>query len=142
MAPLGSHQGIEPLDCRPDEGYVFEQLAAHARPLSTLSREDEYNIAGILACVTGDGLAHVRIAGPVREAPRGFVLVVRHDHQTVRMVAAAALHGCGELAETFSGIAEKRRVARHGFAQRLLRPGRHGPQIRGRNRACHAASFR
>ena len=69
VTPLGPHQGIEPLDCRPDEGHVFEQLAAHAGPLPALPREDEYDIAGVFACVTGDGLAHVRIAGPVREAP-------------------------------------------------------------------------
>mgnify|MGYP003694148183 CR=1 FL=1 len=109
VTPPGPHQGIEPFDCRADEGHAFEQLAAHARPLPTLSREDEYDIAGVFARVTGDGLAHVRLAGPVREAPCGFVRVVRNDHQTVRMVAAAALHRCGELAETFP--ASRRNVA-------------------------------
>ena len=142
VTPLGPHQGIEPFDCRPDEGHVFEQLPAHAWPLPTLPRKDEYDIAGVFARVTGDGLAHVRLAGPPREAPCRFVRVVRNDHQTVGMVAAAALHRGGELAETLCGIAEKRRVARHGFAQRFLRPGRHGPQIRGRNHACRVASFR
>ena len=122
VTPPGPHQGIEPFDCRPDEGYLFEQLAAHAGPLPTLSREDEYDIARVFARVTGDGLAHVRLAGPLREAPCGFARIVRNDHQTVRMVAAAALHRGGELAETFFRIAEERRVARHGFAQRFLGP--------------------
>jgi hypothetical protein len=105
-------------------------------------QKDEYDIAGVFARVTGDGLAHVRLAGPLSEAPCRFVRVIRDDHQTVRMVAASALHRGGELAETFSGIAEKRRVARHGFAQRFLGPGRHGPQMRGCNHACRVAAVR